>query len=73
MRLSVRRIVLSSALVVFMTMLLWAPAALAASSLAYSMEFSSHELVTSRVAGYDVIEKERLRSTLAPAFAAARQ
>ncbi len=64
MRLSVRRIVLSSALVVFMTMLLWAPAALAASSLAYSMEFSSHELVTSRVAGYDVIEMEGLRSTL---------
>ncbi len=64
MRLSERRIVLSSALVVVMIMCLWAPAALAAPSLAYSMEFSSHELVTSRVTGYDVIEMKGLRSTL---------
>ncbi len=64
MRLSGRRITLLSALAVLITVSLWAPAALAASSLTHTMQFSSTDITTTHVAAYDVIEMHGLRSTL---------
>ena len=59
-----RRITLLSALAVSMTVSLWAPAALAASSFTHTVEFSSTDITTTQVAGHDIIEMYGLRSTL---------